>query len=949
MMKKVILTLMMLVCCGIAAVAMPAKPGWHTIKQSDGTVLRVQAVGNAFNHALLTSDGLAVARGLDGDYYYTSSVTGLTAVRAHEASNRSATEAAFVNAQRSSLVPIDRSYQRYPQRGVKFGVGGSNAESGVPAMGSRRIPIILVEYQDKKFNNTREEIINAMLTGNESVGQYFRDQSNGLYEPEFDVYGIYTLSQDRSYYGANSNGSDKGLGSMVTEACEMASADGVSFSPYDTDGDDYCDVVIVIYAGVGEAQASTTYPESIWPCNWNLASASYYGYGGNGAFRPQSSDPVVNTFAVFNELHGSNDNGKTIDGIGTFTHEFGHCLGLPDFYDTGNGNHYGMGDWDIMCMGCYNNDGFTPPGYTAYEKVFMGWIDYITPRPGTYYTLPVFNQKQQSTDKAVCIVSDLNANEFFVLENRRKQGWDRYMPGEGILITHVTYNADRWYNNTVNNEDIQLMTVVPADNALSYYNENADLWPNGSKNAFTDSSTPAARLYMRANGSIVSNAGSLGKPVTEMVINQDGSASFWYMKGAATTPIISVTSENIDLGDVMMGSTGTATFNVIGQSLTSQVTLTLNDANGVYSINPTVISAADAANGMTVTVMFNPLAIQEYPATVTLSSNGAEDVVVNLTGRGKIETYAPVMLPADSAYINLTQFRADWTDLTPAQNVSSYTLEVNTKPLVEQLETADFSGVPDAIDNGYLADIWNNTDGYLPQGWSATSYLAAYGGSLIMAYSGSISTPNYDLEGYGKVTVVVKAAAYGGNNAVLRVSTSAGNQELALNADFTDYTVVLDCNAVDAITLTNVDQSTYSSVKAVTIYAGDLTAMQLNAVETGGETSRLITDITDRFYTVANLLAEGTYVYRVKAIYSDGSESAWSNKQEVTLFENGHGYEPGDVDHDGKVAIADVTTLIDYILNSQLECCTICADVDQNGSVGIADVTALIDKILLKR
>ena len=573
--------LAMLLSCSLVAMAVPAKPGWHTITQSDGTSLQVQAVGNAFNHAILTSDGLTVARGADGDFYYTSSLTGLTAVRAHEATERTPAEAAFVNAQRGNLALEHKSY-RLPGRQDRLGVGGSNAESGVPAMGQRRIPIILVEFQDKKFNNTREEIVESMLTGNESVGQYFRDQSNGLYEPNFEVYGIYGLSQNREYYGGNVNGSDKGLGSMVTEACQIAAADGVSFKPYDTDGDDFCDVVIVIYAGVGEAQASTTYPQSIWPCNWTLDAAAYYNYGGNGAFRPNSGDPYVNTFAVFNELHGGNDNGKTIDGIGTFAHEFGHCLGLPDFYDTGNGNHYGMGDWDIMCMGCYNNDGFTPPGYTAYEKVFMGWINYIKALPGTYYTLPVFNQKQQSTDKAVCITSDLNENEYFILENRKRQGWDRYMPGEGIMITHVTFNADRWSNNSPNNQDIQLMTIVPADNTLSYYSESTDLWPQGSKNAFTDSSTPAAKLFMKANGSITGNAGYLGKPVTEMVINSDGTASFWFMKGAVVNPVISVSAEEIDFGGVMMSTSATRTIKVIGEALKGDVTLAIDDANGVF-------------------------------------------------------------------------------------------------------------------------------------------------------------------------------------------------------------------------------------------------------------------------------------------------------------------------------------------------------------------------------
>ncbi|MBO4804126.1 MAG: M6 family metalloprotease domain-containing protein, partial [Muribaculaceae bacterium] len=432
-MKKNLLFLLTFLCLGVIAQAMPAKPGWHTVEQSDGTTLQVKAVGNAFNNALLTSDGLTVARGSDGDFYYISSATGLTTMRAHEADQRSASENAFINVQRGSLTMQYQSYIMPREKG-NLGVGGSNADASVPAQGQRRIPIILVEFKDKKFNNTPQGIVDAMLTGNESVGQYFRDQSNGMYEPNFEVFGIYTLSQNREYYGGHQgSNSDKMLGAFVTEAVQLAAADGVSFKPYDTNSDDYCDVVIVIYAGVGEAQASWNHPEAIWPCNWDLTSAYYYSMGGTGAFRPKQGDPYVNNFAVFNELHGSNDNTTTIDGIGTFVHEFGHCLGLPDFYDTGSGDHYGLGDWDIMCMGCYNNDGFTPPGYSAYEKNFMGWIEFITPQPGTYYTLPVFNQKQLSTDKALCIMSNLNSNEFFIVENRKKQGWDRYAPGEGIM------------------------------------------------------------------------------------------------------------------------------------------------------------------------------------------------------------------------------------------------------------------------------------------------------------------------------------------------------------------------------------------------------------------------------------------------------------------------------------------------------------------------------------
>ena len=529
-MRKKFFSLLTIACCGLMALAMPAKPGWHTFQQSDGSTLQLQAVGNAFNNAILTNDGLTVARGADGDFYYTSSLTGLTAMRAHEVGQRTAAEKAFVAAQRGNLSMQFKPY-KLPARQGSLNAVGSNTSADVPAMGERRIPIILVEFKDKKFNNTREKIIESMLTGPESVGQYFRDQSNGLYKPEFDVFGIYCLSEDREYYGGrNGNVKDKGIGWLVTEACQLAAADGVSFKPYDTNNNYYCDVVIIIYAGVGEAQASMYHPEAIWPCNWTLDAAKYYSRGGEGAFSPNVGDPYINHFAVFNELHGSNDNGKTVDGIGTFAHEFGHCLGLPDFYDTGNNDNYGMGNWDIMCLGCYCNDGYTPVGYSAYEKAFMGWIDYIQPVPNTYYTLTKWNQVNKETDQAICIKSDVNRNEYFIFENRAREGWDRYLPARGLLVTHITYSASYWTNNKPNNEKIQLVTLLPADNKLSKYSESGDLWPLSGKTEVSDNSTPATTLNMTSYGDITGKAGNLGKPVTEIVLNRDGTVSFWFMK-----------------------------------------------------------------------------------------------------------------------------------------------------------------------------------------------------------------------------------------------------------------------------------------------------------------------------------------------------------------------------------------------------------------------------------
>ena len=956
--------MMLLLFCAIAAVAVPAKPGWHTLNQSDGTTVTVQAVGNAFNHALLTTDGLMVALGDDGDYYYNSSLTGLTTVRAHDINKRTASETVFIEAQRSHLTMPHKEYKPIQNRPI-FGVGGSNAESGVPAQGTRKVPIILVEYQDKKFKNTREQIIQAMLTGNTSVQQYFRDQSNGEYDPDFEVFGIYTLSQNRSYYGGNdSGGNDKGLGSMVTEACQMAAADGVSFSPFDTNNDNFCDVVIIIYAGVGEAQASYSVPSAIWPCNWTLQSASYYGLGGNGAFRPNGSGPYVNTFAVFNEVHGSNDNGSTIDGIGTFCHEFGHCLGLPDFYDTNYGGHYGMGYWDIMDTGCYANDTYTPVGYSAYEKNFMGWIDYVIPSPGTYYTLPIWNQKNEDTDKALFLQSDINGNEYFIIENRRQQGWDRYLPAQGLLIHHITFSASRWEANTPNNQNIQLVTIMPADNTLSTNNESGDTWPRNGKTEFTDSSTPAAKLNMTASGNISGNAGYLGKPVTEMVINGDGTASFWYMKGAITDPTIQVSTDNLNCGATKVNSSITKTFTVNGFALTGNINLTLNDPNGVFAVNPTVISSGNAANGVNVTVTFSPTAVQHYNATLTLTSDGAENVVVNLEGQGLIESYTPVMLPADSAHINLTEFRADWTDQTPEQNVESYTLEVMTKPdgpVPVEGGVCDLTDVDAVVnDSGTLPNVASTATDYLPDGWNAENILYVNNGYVITGVSsswwsttyGALVSPILDLTGNNKVTVVARVKSYYPSSygvGQVRISTGSSYSDYTLNSNdedgFQEITVVLNCSASDRVSVQA--RANYVAIESVFIYAGDITTgAKLRANETGDETYRLITGITDRFYTVNNLVAEGTYIYKVKALYIDGTESEWSNIEEVTLFQNGHGFEPGDVNHDGSVSIGDVTALIDCMLGNPGDGCLICADANQDGNVSIGDVTAIIDKLL---
>ena len=888
--------LFILSCCLSAAIGMmaiPAKRVTTTFTQSDGTSITVTLTGDEFHHSFLTQDGITVGQANNGDFYYRNA-QGLTGVMAHNSSDRSQSELSFVNSERDRLTLAAIQSSKSMQRRSSARRGRSKVgATQVPTAGSPRVPVLLVQYSDKKMSNSKATFVAQYTQGSTSVHQYFSDQSNGKYNPQFDVYGIYTLNSTRATYGGNdSNGNDKGVAKMVGEAIDKAGND-IDWSKYDNDGDGEADVCIVVYAGPGEAQGATS--SSIWPCQWSLSSGAYYNDGTGARMR---NNTKIDRFAVFNETNGSSDSNTQIDGIGTFCHEFSHCLGLPDFYETTYSyGYYGIGSWSLMDYGSYNNNGYTPIGYSAYEKNFMGWIDYDTPSENTQYTLPVFNQKNASTDRAVRIVSPLNSNEYFILENRQQQGWDQYIKDEGLMITHVTYVADRWNGNTVNNKSVQLFTIIPADNTLSTNNETTDLYGQ-TNHAFTSTSTPASKLNMKSTGALASTtggAGTMDKPVTDININSDGTVSFWYVKGEnpVVTPTLTVTPNGLAFGELEVGKSVTKSFTMKGTDLTGNVNVTLSDANGVFSIDKTSVTATAAKAGATITVTFKPTQAGTFNGTVTLASAGANSVKVTLSGsaaHAQLVTYAPVMLDAVNATSN--SFRAEWTDQTSESNVSSYTLWLNeivnatpdnpgdpTTTQPELLQTADFS-TEEAYT--YWGTLWNVAKYYnyfLPSGWTTGRYFYVGNGCVIPGNyikTNRFSMPN----GYNKVSVVIHAFNYTSSTASLTVSTLYGGGKVtkSLTSSAKDYTFVLNASATDQI---NIAAVRYPGIVSIKIYAGDVTAAA--STPRRAESARQITGITSKYYDLTDLTGGNTYQFKVKALYSDGTESAWSNQKDITL------------------------------------------------------------------
>ena len=422
-------------------------------------------------------------------------------------------------------------------------------DNGTPTnyRGEKRGLVILAEFTDTKFANGHDRdkydnILNTPgYTTNEgfvgSVNDYFRDQSAGLFDLHFDVVGPYTTKHNYKYYGENDvQGLDLRPQDMITEMCHAAD-DDVNFADYDWDGDGEVDEVFVLYAGKGESDNTPGKPNLIWPHMWTLVEA-------NG--QPLQLDGVdINIYACSNELSASG----RINGIGTFCHEFSHCLGLPDFYDITYSGAFGMHNFDLMSRGNYAGNGFRPVGYTAYEKMACGWQEPIVLSD---QDVTIDSIKPISEDGNTYIIyNDTYPDEFYMIENRQNIGWDTNYPAKGLMITHVDYDAEVWENNIPNSiltleealkleltcgNDHQRMAFFHADDNDDskywssigrYYTKSTlttDLYPYLTHDSLTATSKPAATLFHENSQGTKLMQGA----ILDITQNDDGTMSFRY-------------------------------------------------------------------------------------------------------------------------------------------------------------------------------------------------------------------------------------------------------------------------------------------------------------------------------------------------------------------------------------------------------------------------------------
>ena len=396
--------------------------------------------------------------------------------------------------------------------------------------------VIMVNFADLAFRSfNTQAAFDEMHNGENytyggatgSVREYFRYQSTGHYVPTFDVVGPVTLSKNYKYYGENdSYGSDMHPEEMVTEACKLADElYDIDFTIYDNDGDNFVDFVYVVYAGYGEAAGASA--NTIWPHN-------YYVYSGSG-IRCVIDGKTIDNYACSSELNGAQ--GTVREGIGTFCHEFSHVLGLPDLYSTNDALHKTLGSWDILDYGPYNNEGRTPPSYSAYERFFMGWLTptLLTERDDlTLEDIQTSNQCYMITETGQHNMEGVNPNPtlFYLLECKKKVDWNAYIPGEGLMVTRVNYNSRTWEANTVNNNEKSMgVDIIEADGQQprysgrdnGYMGKQGDLFPYDTVTTFIPfDKYPVSKIKVNDDGSISMKFRGGLRDLNQFVTDEDG-------------------------------------------------------------------------------------------------------------------------------------------------------------------------------------------------------------------------------------------------------------------------------------------------------------------------------------------------------------------------------------------------------------------------------------------
>lgn len=446
---RVLLALFSVALATVHAVAVPADPRPKRVQMADGTWVTVRQVGDENASAVVAADGRLLSLNAATGRFDVSRVQSL-----------------------AEALHTDK-----PRRAIRRSQGPQRIRvNDYPTTGSPRSLVLLVEFSDVKFSavDNPTDFYRRMLNeqgftwsngADGSARDFYVASSSGRFTPDFVVAGPVTLPNTAAYYGADYPSQDANAVEALRDACLAADAE-VDFSQFDTNGDGTVDNIYYFYAGYGQADNPSA-TNAIWP-----HSASLKAYG----IDLKCDGVTIDGYACSNELAFDGSDTPKPTGIGTFVHEFGHVLGLADHYDVFSSSTYTVGPWDTMSTGSYNNNCHTPALFSAFERAELGWLGYTDITAATDSVCLIGGL--DATNSALRVVVPGNDNEYYILENRQQEGWDRYLPGHGMVVWHIDMDDEAWLTNTVNvSASHQRVDIIAADNKRTDNSRDADPFP----------------------------------------------------------------------------------------------------------------------------------------------------------------------------------------------------------------------------------------------------------------------------------------------------------------------------------------------------------------------------------------------------------------------------------------------------------------------------------------
>lgn len=434
----------------------PANPGIITVTQSDGSKIKIRVHGDEFHNYVTTEDGYTLTADADGDWAFAKlGDNGLlvpTSVKAKPVSRLTDRERRILGVSlRKNLRPAgmtELQKRLKAERRYSLATRSRNIDDCMPPLlggttwkpvGDKKVLVLLAEYPDLPFTSGSNEEFNNLLNSRNykkggatgSVWQYYHDNSNGQFNPEFTVAGPYRLTKNRVWYKERPE-------EMVAEVARLADND-VDFSLFAENG--VAHDIFVFYSGGAESNGD---PNGIWPHRYRLQNLLLDGV-------------IIPGYACSSELEPGSQGSGVLAPIGSFCHEFGHIIGLPDLYDTNTEDHDNADTpsfYSLMAYGSYNNNSRTPPALSILERWMMGWSEPEILQSTGEYSLPAI------TEGKGYLIKTETEGDYYLLECRGvgKNEWDKkeyldfYGNGAdwGLLVYHVRNDRNSWTGNTVN-------------------------------------------------------------------------------------------------------------------------------------------------------------------------------------------------------------------------------------------------------------------------------------------------------------------------------------------------------------------------------------------------------------------------------------------------------------------------------------------------------------------